>query len=382
MRPAAAFLVLAFLLFPGLCHGRPETRCAYTHNDCEFIIVLQKPQKLAIYDFREDRWSVHDTRKYVNKMSDRKLDLIELEGDRLALFHITDNDKITIDWFSKKNGKFTGQAEIKASDVGHNKLGYLRFRGITKIQDRVFILTSPLAKKSFRAIKNGLDITFIGRPDLEIKGIRGRWNPFRMPSHCDAFYFGDGFAISWAGIGKSNIGFIYRFDDNDWKILPRVPHPKDLPPFGGLTPRGGFGHCFSGDHLFIYGGSLTWSSNIDFRRDLGGMRYSIKDRTWKTLPKKGSPGYLNRPSLCWTGKEMFITLKDKCFLFDPVKWTWRTIESKVALWTNRRITLHVKGKTYVFGIKDRADKETEVFVDEYILAKGKWRKRKGLQVLR
>jgi hypothetical protein len=41
-----------------------------------------------------------------------------------------------------------------------------------------------------------------------------------------------------------------------------------------------------------------------------------------------------------------------------------------------------KWKIYVFGIKDRAEKKTEVFVDEYNFEKGKWRKRKGLQVSR
>ena len=67
--------------------------------------------------------------------------------------------------------------------------------------------------------------------------------------------------------------------------------------------RYAFGHCYSPDRVFVFGGLYGTFSPIN-RRD--GVIYSSVSRQWSNWPMSDIAVARHSPSMCWTGKKILI----------------------------------------------------------------------------
>ena len=64
-----------------------------------------------------------------------------------------------------------------------------------------------------------------------------------------------------------------------------------------------FGHCFTGDEVYIYGGAE--SSAFGWTKDDGWV-YSFETGKWRELPKADGPGERRDFAMCWTGTQVLV----------------------------------------------------------------------------
>jgi hypothetical protein len=365
------------------CHGKPGKGWALINSDNGIVLALQEVGKLAVYDIKGDSWTVTNTPELNSTSRNRKVDILEVDEDRIALLHLSDWEDLNIHIYSRKKNKFIDQGKIEAKELGLSRFSHMKLSGVGSVSARLYLFLSPLPKKTQRITRKGLDITIKGRPTAAFKNTGRNKNLLAMPSHTEAFYFHKDLAICWASIAKAHIGYVYHLSDKllgIWEFIPKVPHPKNLPPFGGLTPRGGYRHCFSGDLLFIHGGYLLWSSAVGMSRNsLRGLCYSVSKRSWRILPKTDGTTMFREGGMCWTGAEAFVPGLKTCSLFNPGTWKWRAVDSRISKGASKLICSCVSGKVYIFGLMDQVEKKATISVDLYDPVTNQWEQKTKLQ---
>ncbi len=245
-----------------------------------------------------------------------------------------------------------GWADI---DLPRRRIAALNFNG----KYWTLLLIPPPAKMN--TVKAGeTEIRIPGLPAAGPSGTRPR-----VPGVDAAIYFTDSTMFWWGYAGKSNPGYLWITDLDKWESLEKVPPADEDRPFGGPTPRAGFRHCFTGSDVYVFGGTLAWSSAIGIPGAHPGFCWSEKTRKWRLLPTKGAPASSSRPGVCWTGKEVFVFEGGKGGgLFNPEKWEWLAISSEnspdwavdpICFWSGREAVLFSRDGSHGAAYNPAAD---------------------------
>ena len=309
-------IFITFVFVTDLSYGKPEYGFSYCYSDSKVTLFHNKTKSISIYDLSNNEWGKISLEELNIENENRKTEIVENINYYYAII-LNEISSLLILCINKANHNIDSRVEIKL-----DRIKYLS--GAIFTENVLYIFTSPLVDKTIITKFENCTVTIIGQDRHYPGDVKVEKKVKMRSSTWEAFYTSNNFAMSWATYGKNSYGYIYDYKMQMYYDMPDVPIPQDRPPFGGYVPRSRFGHCFSGNRLFIIGGHLTWSSSIGIMEDgygkYPGLCYSFDESKWEVLPED-SPFLMDYPKLCWTDKEVLF-IDDKKVVDEILK-NWK-----------------------------------------------------------
>lgn len=143
----------------------------------------------------------------------------------------------------------------------------------------------------------------------------------------------------------ANVWSIVDLKNNVW-LKPRNDHPNY-----------DYGHCFSGDEVYIFGGAWSSAEGIIIQE---GKEFSFERGSWELLPKNNAPKGRRNFAMHWIGDKIFVWggwggesgFNDEFYsdgaLYDPANKKWSKISLKdapsarmdmISVWTGKEVLI-------------------------------------------